>query len=300
MGVKVRKNNAWVALSGGGGGGATGGAVPSGSIIMYNGDVAPSGWTLCDGTNGSPDLRSRFIVGATSGSSLSNFYSLTVSNTGQTSWSVNGTDRNGVVSGNNPTLNFADGDVIWFTVSTNADHPFLVKTVNGNGNGNQLPEYQGSGNGVNGNGAGSFPSFGGIVKLYTLGLAGTTLYYNCENHTPMNGSIIIGASASGTVYNRADTGGSANATLVSHTHGAGSYSALSNGAHTHTYTHNNFSTTLDNDEGNSTIYPNLGTYNTGSAGAHSHSVSGSSGPAGSSATNANLPPYYALTFIMKL
>ena len=40
----------------------TSGFMPSGSIIMYNGDTAPSGWTLCDGTNGAPDLRDRFIV----------------------------------------------------------------------------------------------------------------------------------------------------------------------------------------------------------------------------------------------
>jgi len=49
-----------------------GGTMPSGSIIMYNGDIAPSGWTLCDGTNGAPDLRDRFIVGAGSAYSRGN------------------------------------------------------------------------------------------------------------------------------------------------------------------------------------------------------------------------------------
>ncbi len=38
--------------------------VPTGGIIMWSGAVAPSGWALCDGTNGTPDLRNRFIVGA--------------------------------------------------------------------------------------------------------------------------------------------------------------------------------------------------------------------------------------------
>jgi microcystin-dependent protein len=40
--------------------------VPKGGIIMWSGSIAsiPSGWQLCDGTNGTPDLRDRFIVGA--------------------------------------------------------------------------------------------------------------------------------------------------------------------------------------------------------------------------------------------
>ena len=43
------------------------GTIPLGGIIMWNGSVAPTGWALCDGQNGTPDLRDRFIVGATSG-----------------------------------------------------------------------------------------------------------------------------------------------------------------------------------------------------------------------------------------
>ena len=40
--------------------------VPPGVIVMWSGSIAniPSGWALCDGTNGTPDLRNRFIVGA--------------------------------------------------------------------------------------------------------------------------------------------------------------------------------------------------------------------------------------------
>jgi hypothetical protein len=39
---------------------------PSGGIIMWSGSVAsiPSGWVLCNGSNGTPDLRNRFVVGA--------------------------------------------------------------------------------------------------------------------------------------------------------------------------------------------------------------------------------------------
>jgi microcystin-dependent protein len=43
--------------------------VPSGLISMWAGSVQniPSGWALCDGTNGAPDLRDQFILGAASG-----------------------------------------------------------------------------------------------------------------------------------------------------------------------------------------------------------------------------------------
>jgi len=40
--------------------------IPTGVILLWSGSVAsiPSGWVMCDGTNSTPDLRDRFIVGA--------------------------------------------------------------------------------------------------------------------------------------------------------------------------------------------------------------------------------------------
>ncbi|MFW7226967.1 MULTISPECIES: tail fiber protein [unclassified Serratia (in: enterobacteria)] len=37
--------------------------LPRGIITMFSGSVAPAGWALCDGSQGTPDLRDRFIVG---------------------------------------------------------------------------------------------------------------------------------------------------------------------------------------------------------------------------------------------
>lgn len=41
-------------------------AIPSGVIVMWSGSIAdiPTSWALCNGSNGTPDLRDRFIVGA--------------------------------------------------------------------------------------------------------------------------------------------------------------------------------------------------------------------------------------------
>lgn len=40
--------------------------VPKGAIIIWSGavDKIPSGWVLCDGTNGTPNLTDRFVLGA--------------------------------------------------------------------------------------------------------------------------------------------------------------------------------------------------------------------------------------------
>lgn len=46
--------------------GVAGRIIPVGGIVMWSGsiaDIAP-GWQLCDGTNGTPDLRDKFVIGA--------------------------------------------------------------------------------------------------------------------------------------------------------------------------------------------------------------------------------------------
>jgi len=41
-------------------------AIPAGVILLWSGSITsiPSGWYLCNGANGTPDLRDRFVVGA--------------------------------------------------------------------------------------------------------------------------------------------------------------------------------------------------------------------------------------------
>ncbi|MEO9964876.1 MAG: hypothetical protein ABJF11_03755 [Reichenbachiella sp.] len=50
------------------------GPVPKGGIIMWSGSIneIPYGWVLCNGSNGTPDLTDRFIVGAGDNYSIGN------------------------------------------------------------------------------------------------------------------------------------------------------------------------------------------------------------------------------------
>lgn len=52
---------------------AVGTTIPAGMISLWYGAIGsvPAGWYLCDGSNGTPDLRDRFVVGAGSTYSVS-------------------------------------------------------------------------------------------------------------------------------------------------------------------------------------------------------------------------------------
>ena len=117
---------------------------------------------------------------------------------------------------------------------------------------------------------------------------------NGANGTPnLTDRFIVGA---GNTYGVNQTGGYADATLVSHNHSASTGGA---GGHSHSYSKAGGGVTA----GTGGIVPlsalsSLSSANTGSVGNHTHSVTVNS--KGSSATNKNLPPYYALAYIMRL
>lgn len=58
-------------------------SVPTGLIAMWSGTIAtiPTGWLLCNGTSGTPDLRNRFIIGAHSDTSGIAYTTITGANT---------------------------------------------------------------------------------------------------------------------------------------------------------------------------------------------------------------------------
>jgi len=103
-------------------------------------------------------------------------YTITVTNSGASAYTLSGSDRNGSVSGNNPTLAFNAGDKVRFTVNASG-HPFYVKTAQVTGTGSTA-------SGVTNNGAES-----GNVD-WTVGSAGT-YYYICQFHSAMSNSITV-------------------------------------------------------------------------------------------------------------
>ncbi len=101
---------------------------PAGIIAIWSGAVGdvPAGWTICDGTLGTPDLRDRFIVGA------DNTYSV-----GDTGGSVN---HNHTFTGDGHSHNIVGGAAI----AAGANRSATVSTepaVGTTDNGSSLPPY---------------------------------------------------------------------------------------------------------------------------------------------------------------
>jgi hypothetical protein len=147
--------------------------------------------------------------------------------------------------------------------------------------------------------AAAFP-VGGII-LWSGSLASIPSGWalcNGSNGTPdLRNRFVVGA---GSTYAVAATGGSADAIVVSHTH---TITATTNsvGAHTHSTPTNSVTGPGNNGGGRFVNGDNGGgNVSTTSAGAHTHTITASASTTGSSGTNANLPPYYALAYIMKL
>ena len=145
---------------------------------------------------------------------------------------------------------------------------------------------------------------GGIILWSGAANAIPIGYVLCDgsNSTPdLRNRFVVGA---GSTYAVGATGGSADATVVAHTHtlNAGSTSTAS------------LTGTFDTSKPNAaTGIVSINATGIGPAGdgsqysgsrytidaSHSHTLSGSTDSTGSSATDANLPPYYALCYIMK-
>jgi hypothetical protein len=141
--------------------------------------------------------------------------------------------------------------------------------------------------------AAAFPS-GGIIIWSGSSAAIPTGWYLCDgnNSTPdLRNRFVVGA---GSTYNVNDTGGSADAVLVEHTHTA----TVTDPGHNHTWGRG-----LEGDDdgfgGSNAEYTRAAGSDATVIQTATTGISVSVNSAGVSGTNANLPPYYALCYIMK-
>jgi hypothetical protein len=114
---------------------------------------------------------------------------------------------------------------------------------------------------------------------------------NGSNGTPdLRDRFVVGAGSS---YAVDATGGSANAIVVSHTHTA--TSAVTDPGHTHSYA----SSTFNCNQNTGQVQAGVTATGTTASNTTGITVATTVATAGTSGTNANLPPYFALCYIMK-
>ena len=143
----------------------------------------------------------------------------------------------------------------------------------------------------------SIPS--GLIAIWS-GAVGSipSGWYLCngQNGTPdLRDSFILGA---GNTYAVGATGGSKDAIVVSHTHTATSTSTVTDPGHNHTY---NQATNTAPQSGSSTqVFTSNTSQNTSTASTGiTVATTTTNQSTGTSGSGANMPPYYALAYIMK-
>jgi plastocyanin len=109
---------------------------------------------------------------------LSATQSFTVVNSGSSAWSFSGG-----ATGNNPSLTASVGDTLTFAV-TAPGHSFAIHVRSGQPSGTQWTL------GVTGQ-----PTASGTVTFVIPATAPAQLFYQCEFHAPMTGSITISGGA---------------------------------------------------------------------------------------------------------
>ena len=130
--------------------------------------------------NFSPSRIINNLVGTANTSLTAKTYTVNVNNLGSGSYNLAGDDRDGGVLDSNPTVTFMSGDTINFNVNASG-HPLYIKTSATTGTGNTVTQ-------------GSFTGLGtdsGTLSWNTTGVSAGTYYYQCENHSSMNGQIVI-------------------------------------------------------------------------------------------------------------
>ena len=297
--------------------------VPVGTIVMFNSNFAPAGWAICDGTNGTPDLRNRFIVS-------SDGTGFDLDETGGFRNAVTVDHTHDITTNNNTTAHTHNENFQADFITLNHNHAVSVDNVNASHNHNGSASNGGShthgdgnyrapgsgnsgshGHSINfGGGGHNHPMDVGVhrhkvsaarVESETDSGNGDGEAFNNTEETTADRPNVNTAGGGGHGHNTSVGGGN-------HAHGVGGNSGPHNG-HTHP---------VSVGPNNANHGHPASTNSTSSNADHGHAISGNiqnnnvfhahngttlvPNGAGNSAngTDRNLPPYYALTFIMKI
>ena len=203
------------------------------------------------------------------------------------------TDINGNVANANPIVLDASGRLaneVWLTYGVN--YKFVLKNSAGST-------------------IGTYDNIYGIVGVQTavgttIPLGVITLWYGSIGSVPVGWYLCDGANgtpdlrdkfvvAAGSTYAVGATGGSADAIVVSHTHTA--TSTVTDPGHLHRSL--NYGSSSSGGGANGIVGQGTGTNYDSLTNTTGITVATTNATAGVSGTNANLPPYYALAYIMK-
>jgi len=131
--------------------------VPVGGIIMWTGTEIPTGYQLCNGSNGTPDLRNKFIVAADS-----------LTKTGTTSQSGTSPYDPGDVGGSaNATLVSHNHTATSSVTDPGHSHPYISSRLGAARNDSSLDDY------IYQEAATTGPSFTGITVATSISVEGS-------------------------------------------------------------------------------------------------------------------------------
>ncbi len=113
----------------------------------------------------------------------SKVFKIDVSAESHRNYILSGTDRNGSVSGEDPTVTLNKGDTINFDVDASR-HPFYIKTEFSRGDGDQV---------ITGTISGTPGTQNGKLSWNTTGVSAGKYFYVCSPHASfgMGGTIIV-------------------------------------------------------------------------------------------------------------
>ena len=270
---------------------STGDSFPSGTIVMSSSGSLPTGWAVCNGQNGTPDLTGMFIVGSGhnyTGGGYTDAIAVSHSH-GSGNYYTSNTGGHSHGQGNystNNTGSHSHGDGNYSTSNT----------------GSHSHSQSGSGSGSTGNQSHNHYhttseniTIGGGSHTHTYSTYSETFTGDFHNEAQLAMRAPTEQNTHSASHNHnfnftVDTLG----VSQNHTHDF-NFNIGGNTGNSGSHSHNVSGTS---DSGGSHSHNLSGS--SGSSGDHSHNVSGTSDSAGSSGSMRNLPPYYSLIFIMKL